>query len=46
MGAGRTSGAPAELRYLTLWTFRADKVIRIESFRVRDQALKAAGLWK
>jgi hypothetical protein len=29
---------------LTLWTFRGRKVIRIESFRQRADALDAAGL--
>jgi ketosteroid isomerase-like protein len=43
-GVGRTSGAPAELRYFTLWSFRGPKVIRIESFRERATALEAAGL--
>ncbi len=43
-GVGITSGVPAELRYYTLWTFRGRNVIRIESFRERREALKAAGL--
>lgn len=43
-GAGSTSGVPTELRYFTLWSFRAEKVIRIESFRERAEALDAAGL--
>ena len=43
-GVGRTSGIPAELRYFTLWSFRGRKVIRIESFRARGEALEAAGL--
>jgi ketosteroid isomerase-like protein len=43
-GVGRTSGAPAELRYFTLWSFRGRKVIRIESFREKAAALEAAGL--
>jgi ketosteroid isomerase-like protein len=41
---GRASGVPTELRYFTLWSFRGRKVIRIESFMDRAQALKAAGL--
>jgi hypothetical protein len=32
------------MRYFTLWTFRGRKVIRIESFPERAQALEAAGL--
>ena len=43
-GVGRTSGVPTELRYLTLWSFRGRKVIRIESFRERHEALEAIGL--
>jgi ketosteroid isomerase-like protein len=41
---GEASGAATEIRYLQLWTFRGDKVIRLENFRERDQALQAAGL--
>jgi ketosteroid isomerase-like protein len=43
-GVGRTSGVPTEMRYFTLWSFRGSRVIRIESFRERADALKAAGL--
>lgn len=43
-GVGRTSGVPAEMGYFTLWSFRGPKVIRIESFRERAEALEAAGL--
>src|SRR5688500_1447379 len=45
-GVGRTSGAPVELRYFTLWSFRGRKVIRIQSYRDRGEALEAAGLKK
>jgi ketosteroid isomerase-like protein len=43
-GLGRASGVPTEIGYFTLWTFRGRKVIRIESFRERAEALEAAGL--
>jgi ketosteroid isomerase-like protein len=43
-GVGSTSGIPTELRYYMLWTFRGRKVIRIDSFRGRTEALEAAGL--
>jgi ketosteroid isomerase-like protein len=43
-GVGRASGVPTEVRYFTLWTFRGPKVIRIESFGKRAEALEAAGL--
>src|SRR5262249_35044999 len=40
--ARRIRGVPTELRYFTLWSFRGGKVIRVENFRERAQALKAA----
>jgi ketosteroid isomerase-like protein len=43
-GAGRQSGAPGQLRYFQVWTFRAGSVIRIESVMERAEALQAAGL--
>jgi ketosteroid isomerase-like protein len=43
-GVGSKSGLPIDVRYFTLWSFRGDKVIRIESFVERAEALEAAGL--
>jgi ketosteroid isomerase-like protein len=43
-GAGRASGAPAELVYFQVWTFRGHSVIRLEQFRKRAEALAAVGL--
>lgn len=43
-GVGDASGAATEFRYSQLWSFRGDKVIRLENFRERDDALEAAGL--
>jgi ketosteroid isomerase-like protein len=43
-GVGRASGVPTEMRYFTLWTFRGHRVIRLESFGERADALEAAGL--
>jgi ketosteroid isomerase-like protein len=43
-GVGSTSGVPTVLSYFTLWTFRGRKVIHIESFRDRAEALEAMGL--
>jgi hypothetical protein len=43
-GVGKASGAPAELRCFTLWSFRGPQVIRIKSSRERAEALEAAGL--
>jgi ketosteroid isomerase-like protein len=42
-GVGDASGAATELRYFQLWSFRGEKVIRLENFRERDAALRAAG---
>jgi ketosteroid isomerase-like protein len=43
-GTGAVSGVPTEMRYFTVWSFRGSRVIRIESFRERGEALAAAGL--
>jgi ketosteroid isomerase-like protein len=43
-GVGRGSGAPVELKYFHLWTFRGGKVIRLESIMHEHDALEAAGL--
>jgi ketosteroid isomerase-like protein len=41
---GPGSGAPVEMSYYQVWTFRGGSVIRIESIREREEALEAAGL--
>jgi ketosteroid isomerase-like protein len=41
---GPRSGAPVDMRYFQLWTFRAGTVVRIESIMDREDALDAAGL--
>jgi len=43
-GVGDASGAETEFRYFQLWTFRGDRVIRLENMRERDEAFAAAGL--
>jgi ketosteroid isomerase-like protein len=43
-GVARISGIPTDAHYFTLWSFRGSKVIRIENFQERDEALEAAGL--
>jgi ketosteroid isomerase-like protein len=43
-GIARISGIPSDEDYFTVWSFRGRKVIRIETFRERAQALEAAGL--
>jgi ketosteroid isomerase-like protein len=43
-GVGAASGADSEFRYFHVWSFRGPKVIRLENFRERAQALEAVGL--
>jgi|SRR3954447_318634 ketosteroid isomerase-like protein len=44
VGKGRSSGISGELRYFHVWTFRDDKVVRLEAIMDRDDAILAAGL--
>jgi hypothetical protein len=44
MRPGPESGAPVDMRYYQVWTFRGSSVIRIESIREREDALEAVGL--
>jgi ketosteroid isomerase-like protein len=41
---GKGSGVPFERSWAVLFTMRADKVIRLEFFTDRSEALEAAGL--
>jgi ketosteroid isomerase-like protein len=41
---GPGSGVSVALRYYQLWTFRGSAVIRIESIKEREDALRATGL--
>jgi ketosteroid isomerase-like protein len=43
-GRGRASGAEVEGRHFEVYTVRARKVIRVEEFSERGEALEAAGL--
>ena len=43
-GKGRASGVEVEDSYFFLYTFRGDKVVRIEAVRYKAAALEAAGL--
>jgi len=43
-GVGGQSGAATEFRYFQVWSFRGDKVIRLENFRERSEAFEAIGL--
>lgn len=41
---GSGSGAATVFRYHQVWTFREDRVVRLENFRERDPALASVGL--
>jgi hypothetical protein len=43
-GIGKESGAPVEMRFYEVWTFRGPKVIRREQFGSKADALEALGL--
>ena len=43
-GVGQESGAPAEVRFFQVWSFRGPAVTRLEHFRDRAEALEAVGL--
>jgi uncharacterized protein len=43
-GKGISSGAPVETEQAQIWSFRDGKVVRVEEYFDRDEALKAAGL--
>jgi len=43
-GVGEGSGIETELRYYHLWSLRAGKVVRLETFRERELVRAAAGL--
>ena len=43
-GTGKQSGAPVELTFFQVWTFRGRSVIRIEQFETKEEALEAVGL--
>jgi ketosteroid isomerase-like protein len=45
-GIGRGSRAPFESRWAVLYTMRRGKIVRIEHFSERTEALEAAGLSK
>jgi ketosteroid isomerase-like protein len=43
-GKGATSGVPVEMELAQIWTFRGGKVVRVEEYFDRLEALEAAGL--
>jgi uncharacterized protein len=44
VGKGSGSGIPSEMNSFAVWTFRGNKVIRLEKMADRREALEAAGL--
>jgi ketosteroid isomerase-like protein len=43
-GKGKVSGADAELRFFQLFTFRGEKIVRMETVMDERETLEAAGL--
>ena len=43
-GRGRSSGIDSEIRQYGVWTIRNEKIVRIDWFYSRAEALEAAGL--
>jgi len=43
-GRGRESGVEVDARYFEVYTLRNDKILRIDEYEHREEALKAAGM--
>ena len=43
-GEGPTSGLPVEIALTTVFTFRDGKIVRVEAYDTKPQALEAVGL--
>ena len=43
-GRGKGSAIPFEAQHIQVWTFRLGRIIHIEIYRDRNEALEAAGL--
>jgi len=43
-GRGRGGGVPFDRRWAQVWTFRKGRIVRMEPFRSKEEALEAAGL--
>jgi ketosteroid isomerase-like protein len=43
-GRGRVSGAPAQMRFGQIWSFRDGRAVRMEMYSDVDEARRAAGL--
>ena len=42
-GRGRTSNAPVDLRWAIVVTFREGRIVRLDNYAEKDEALEAAG---
>jgi hypothetical protein len=42
--SGRASGIPAEMTIFQAWTVRDAKLVRLDSYLSREEALEAAGV--
>ena len=45
-GRGRGSGVEVDSRFYEIYTLRDGKIVRVDEFAERSEALKAAGLSK
>src|SRR5215203_4441167 len=43
---GRVSGVPVETMHFAVWTVAGSKVVQLQIFDDRQQALEAVGLWE
>ena len=43
-GRGRGSGAPVDMRFFQVWTFRDGRAVSMEMYYGEDEARRAAGL--
>ena len=43
-GLGRTSNAPVELRFAIVVAFREGRIVRLDNYEEKNEALEAVGL--
>ena len=43
-GRGKGSGVPLDREWAQIWTFSRGRIVRVEPYRTRDEAVQAAGL--
>ena len=42
-GRARLTGMDMELQFVALWTFRDGRIVKVDSFETKEEALRAAG---